>query len=169
MKIWKGCRRETYSFLFPLLQGLKTCSEFSAPLLPGALDTLFNVFNSWQITSKFSCSCSFMGHFYLVIFFHVPCKRGENTQHNIPFRHKLMVQFGVNFTAQWSESDLAGHPHTPSRRTAARAQPWCCWCHAYEQDKFKWRRYVLREKAVIIQMPLELPKTEWREREREQS
>ena len=103
-------------------------------------------------------------HFYLVIFFHGPCKQEKNTQHNIPFRNKLMAQFGVNFTAQWSESDLAGCPHTPRRRSTESAQPWCCLCRAYKQDKFKWRHYVLREKALIIQMPLELARTECRER-----
>lgn len=163
-KIWKSFKRETQSTTFSFPQVLNTCSEFSTPLLPGALDTLFNVFNSRQITSKFPHSCSFMGHFYLVIFFHGPCKQEENTQHNIPFRNKLMAQFGVNFTAQWSESDLAGRPHTPRRRSTESAQPWCCLCRAYKQDKFKWRHYVLREKALIIQMPLELTRTECRER-----
>lgn len=100
------------------------------------------------------------GHF----FFHVPCKQEENIQHNIPFRNKLMAQFGVNFTAQWSESDLAGCPHTPRRRSTESVQPWCCLCRAYKQDKFKWGHYVLREKAVIIQMPLEPARTEHRER-----
>lgn len=76
---------------------------------------IIQCFNSWQITSKFPYSCSFMGHFYLVIFFHVTCKQEENIQHNVPFRNKLMAQFGVNFTAQWSESDLAGCPHIPRR------------------------------------------------------
>lgn len=130
-------------------------------LLPGLLiHSLFNVFNSRQITSEFPHSCSFMGHFYLVIFFHVPCKQEENIQHNIPFRNKLMAQFGVNFTAQWSERDLAGHPHTPRRRSTESAQPWCSLCHAYKQDKFTWRHYVLRARAVIIQMPLQLARTE---------
>lgn len=105
-----------------------------------------------------------MGHFYLVIFLHVPCKQEENIQCNIPFRNKLMAQFGVNFTVQWSESDLAGHPHIPRRRSTESTQPRCYLCHAYKQDKFKWRHYVLSQKAVIIQMPLELTRTKWREK-----
>lgn len=54
---------------------------------------------------------------------HVPCKQEENIQHNIPFRNKLMAQFGVNFTAQWSESDLAACPYTPRRGSSESAQP----------------------------------------------
>lgn len=164
MNIWKSFKRETKSSTFSCPQILNECSEFSASLLPEALDKLFNVLIQWQITSKFPRSCSFMGHFYLVIFFHVLCEQEENIQHNIPFRNKLMAQFGVNFTAQWSESDLAGCPHTPRRRSTESVQSWCCLCHAYKQGKFKWRHYALREKAVIIQMPLELARTEHQER-----
>lgn len=99
---------------------LAACSNWFYLCLRGSY-TLFNVFNSLQITSKFSCSCSFMGHFNLVIFFHVPCKQEENIQRNILLRNKLMAQFGVNFTAQWSERDLAGCPRAPRRRVTAGA------------------------------------------------
>lgn len=86
-------------------------------------------------------------HIFILSFFFSSTvqARRENTQPNIPFRNKLMAQFGVNFTAQWSESELFGRPHTPRRRSAESAQPSCRLCHAYKQDKFKWTHYVLRK------------------------
>lgn len=164
MKICKSFKRETESSTISFPRVLNTCSEFSAPLLLGALDTLFNVLIHDKLHLNFLAHVHLWDIFILSFFFYVPRKQEENIPHNIPFRNKLMAQFGVNFTAQWSESDLAGCPYTPRRRSTDSAQAWCCLCHAYKQDKFKWRHYVLREKAVIIQMPLELAGTECRER-----
>lgn len=94
-------------------------------------------------------------------FFHVPCKQEETSQHNVPFRNKLMAQFGVNFTAQWSESDLAACPHTPRRRSTESAQPDVA--HAVPKSKISSSGDIMYgEKAVIIQMPLELAGAECR-------
>lgn len=104
----------------------------------------------WQITSKFLLMFIYGTFFYLLVIFFMDRKQEENTQHTTYLQKYANGTLCVNFTAQWSDlSCTASSIHLGGG--LLRVSSWCCLCvkRLYKQDKFKWRHYVLREKAPI--------------------
>lgn len=75
MKIFK---RETQSSTFSFPQVLNTCSEFEAPLLPGALDTLFNVLTHDKLHLNFLTRVHLWDIFILSFFFSCTMQAGRD-------------------------------------------------------------------------------------------